>query len=388
VRPESRIAAHRVFFPLAALYAAAALPLSIAAMTGALPAIPGLATPARHAHEMLFGFGLAAVAGNQMGPLPRTTLGALVATWLLARLAFLAAPGSVPAIVASAAFAGMLAWQLLPRVTARVRKWRNRTLPAAILALCGVAVMAQASAAMGGTAAAGERMLLGGIVLVALVMFFMSGRIIAPTAAGHLYAGGIDMAARVQPRIEGAVMAAGIATFVLVLIDRPQWAGATFLFAACAAALRLARWRPWRVRARRDIVCLVIGYAWLVAGMGWVGACLIADKPVVTALHLVTVGAMGTLTVNVMALTWARLARADPARLVLPSLATALVLLATVMRVAADSGTPHRGGWLLAAAFSWSAAYVLLLACFARISLARSASRVASAASDREGRET
>jgi uncharacterized protein involved in response to NO len=369
---SARIPAHRIFFPLAAVYAAIALPASVGAMTGLLPAIPGLATPARHAHEMLFGFGLAAVAGNQMGPMRPATLGSLVVAWIVARVAFLAAPGSAIAVIASAAFAVMLAWQLMPRVTASVRKWRNRLLPAAIVALCAVAVTAQLSA----SPAAGERVLLGGIVLIALVMFFMSGRIIAPTAAGHLYVAGINMPARVQPRIEGAVMAACAAAFVLVVVDATRFAGVFMAFAAAAAAVRLVRWQPWRIRGRRDIACLVIGYAWLVGGMAWIAASFLLGEPAVTAVHLVTVGAMGTLTVNVMALTWARLARVDPSGLVLPSFATALVAIATLLRVLAGSDPAHRTVELIAAAGAWSGAYLVLLLSFARIS-GRSAPRPA-----------
>jgi uncharacterized protein involved in response to NO len=365
-----RIAGHRLFFPLAALYAAGALPVSVAAMTVSLP-LPGLATPARHAHEMLFGFGLAAVAGNQLGPLRRRMLAWLTVAWIAARLAFLAAPGSAIALLASALFAGTLAWQLVPRATASVRKWRNRALPAAIIVLCRVDVAAVSPPALALSAAAGERLLLGGVVLMALVMFFMSGRIIAPTVAGHLYTQGTDMSARVQPRIEGAVMVSMGAAFIAAVVDRAFVGGIALAIAAFLSAVRLVRWRPWRVQRRRDIACLLAGYAWLVAGMAWMAACLLGrSAAVTTALHLVTVGAMGTLTVNVMALTWARLARVDPARLVLPSLATVLVALATVARAAAGYASADRGTWLLVAAAAWSAAYVLLLCCFARISLA------------------
>lgn len=86
-----------------------------------------------------------------------------------------------------------------------------------------------------------------------------------------------------------------------------------------------------------------------------------------TALHVVTVGAMGTLTINVMALTWARLARRDPAREVLPAWSTGLVALATLARVAADFGWVQPRALLWTAAGCWSVAYLLLLVLFARM---------------------
>ena len=44
------------FFPVAALYAAFILPISVFALLGLIPTPPGLSTPSGHAHEMLFGF--------------------------------------------------------------------------------------------------------------------------------------------------------------------------------------------------------------------------------------------------------------------------------------------------------------------------------------------
>jgi uncharacterized protein involved in response to NO len=94
-----------------------------------------------------------------------------------------------------------------------------------------------------------------------------------------------------------------------------------------------------------------------------VGYALMAGARIATPLHLITVGAIGTLTVNVMALTWLRLARRDPARARLPVYATGLVAIATLLRV---FGNVQPVPLLLAAA-CWSAAYLALLVVFARV---------------------
>ena len=79
--PGSRLAPHMLFFPAAALYAAVVLSLSVLAMTrvGAGPA--SLATAFGHAHELLVGYALAVVAGNQLPPMSIARAVVLFGLW-------------------------------------------------------------------------------------------------------------------------------------------------------------------------------------------------------------------------------------------------------------------------------------------------------------------
>ena len=363
-----RIPAHRFFFPLGAAYAALALPASVAAMTGAAGA-PGLSFPVGHAHEMLFGFALAAVAGNQLGPTTVPTLATLLAAWTAARLSFVLVPHTALAALANAAFPALLAWQLAPRLFGRAKKWRNMALPVVLAALCLAAVAIQWPLHF----RAGEmprEVLRVGVLLIALLMLFMGGRIIAPAAAGQIYRQGGDLEARVQPGLEGAMIVTMLLASVNAALGATGIAGVLVVAAGVAAILRMLRWRLWSLRGRPDLLCLAAGYAWLAAGLLAVGAAMIAQRPASAALHLITVGAIGTLTINVMALTAARLARLDPARARLPVWATGLIALATLSRVLAD-GAEARTAMLWAAAALWAAAYALLLANLALVSRAR-----------------
>jgi len=373
-RIARRVQGHALFFPAAAAYAAFALPASIASMLGLVPAIPGLAFGAGHGHEMLFGFALAVVAGNQLGPTPVPRLAALFGAWAIARVAFLAAPHSLVAALASGAFALLLALQLAPRLLGRAKKIRNRALPLTLVALCASAVAIQVALHLGAYRAQ-QGVLLVGLLLLGLLMLFMGGRIIAPAAAGQFYRQGEDLAARVQPRIEGwliVVMLIAVAAGAL-----GQWtvAGAGSIAAGVLAVVRMARWRLWSIGGRPDLACLGLGYLWLALGLAALGVALIAGQRITTTLHIVTVGSIGTLTLNVMALTWARLVRRDPARERLPIWATAFIALATVARVLADFDVVHAPAMLLAAATSWSAAYLLLLTLFLRMPAPGSSAR-------------
>src|SRR5690606_38861221 len=125
-RPRPAMA-HAWFFPAAALYATLLLPLSVAGLLGVLPMPPGLAQPLGHAHELLFGYALAVVAGYLLGPQPQPRCLALLGCWLAARLLYLAYPGSLLAGLAAALFAAGLAWQVLPRFLGAAKKWRNQS---------------------------------------------------------------------------------------------------------------------------------------------------------------------------------------------------------------------------------------------------------------------
>ena len=282
--------------------------------------------PQWHAHEMLFGFALAVVAGNQLGPAAGTRIALLFGAWVLARIAFFLSPTGSTAALANAAFAGLLALQVAPRLLRSAKKWRNRALPAVLVALCVAAAAVHIRA---------------GVLLFAALMLFMGGRILAPMVAGQLQRQGMVLGPRVQPRLEGALL--------VTMAGALAWTPLAAL-AGALAAVRMARWRLWALRGRRDLLCLGAGYAWLAAGL--VGFGLSEDTRL---MHLITVGALGTLTFNVMALSWLLRARRDPAQFASIVWGTLLLAAATVLRVFQ---------YWEAAAACWSAAYLLLVLLF------------------------
>jgi uncharacterized protein involved in response to NO len=353
-----RAVASTLFFPAAALYGAVALPWSVLAITGIATGPASLATPFGHAHEMLVGFALAVVAGNQLGVLPASRLGVLFAAWALARVAFVA----LPAPLASAldiAFVAALGLQVAPRLFRAAKKLRNQALPAILAALCAAAVAFDVAAFVADAATA-QAAVTALVLLLAALMLFMGGRIIAPAAAGQRYRQGDSLAARVQPRIEAAIIAAMAAAVLSAVVAR----FAIVLQVACATAgalalVRLLRWRLWACSGRPDLLCLGAGYAWLAFGLVAI-ASTVGSSLRTAALHVVTVGALGTLTFNVMAITMLARARRRPADEPRIVWGTVLIGAATACRVAAPlAGAPARD-LLVVSAACWSAAFVLL----------------------------
>lgn len=355
-RRRPRLAPHALFFPAAALYASVALPWSVLAMIHVVPGPASLATPAGHAHEMLLGYALAVVAGHQLPPMPRARATALFGLWAGARLAFVALPGGA-ALALDGAFALALAWHVAPRLFRAAKKLRNQGLPAILTALCAGAIAFDAAMFVSGAAA--PQAIPGALVLLlAALMLFMGGRIIAPAAAGQFYRQGESLVARVQPRIEGLLLVLMAGAVVFAVLPGSE----SFLRIACGVAgalalVRLLRWRLWGCEGRPDLLCLGAGYAWLALGLLAVAASAPGSART-AAMHLVTIGALGTLTSCVMANTLLQKARRSPAGETIPVLATALVGAATALRVAAAFAGEHAPIALVAAAACWSAAFV------------------------------
>lgn len=146
-----RAAASTYFFPAASLYAALVLPASVLAITGIANGPAALATPFGHAHEMLVGYALAVVAGNQLGVLPAPRLRLLLTVWIVARVAFVALPSPV-ASVFDISFVAALGLHVAPRLFQAAKKLRNQALPALLTALCAAAIAFDLATFLAGTA--------------------------------------------------------------------------------------------------------------------------------------------------------------------------------------------------------------------------------------------
>lgn len=359
--------AHAWFFPPAALYAALIVPLSLYGMLSAAPWLQAISSGSGHAHEMLFGFALAVVAGYLLGPQSKSRLQSLFVLWVGARVAFLA---GLPLWISgslNAGFAAALAALIAPKFLSAAKKLRNQAFAPVLIALC-LAVGAFHAAAAVDSHWLQRVILLEAVLLFALLMMFMGGRVIAPAAAGALHLRGIQLQARVQPRIEGALIVLVAAAVVLLAVPGavPVAAGAS-IAAGSLSSIRLLRWRLWACHGRPDLICLGIGYGWLGLGLIAVGAALLAGRAPTAALHLLTVGALGTLSTGVMARVRLTRAKLNPAREHSLVLMTRLLAAATLLRVWGGNGTAQNLAAYAAAAAFWSLAYLLLLRLLVRI---------------------
>ncbi|MDX1724568.1 MAG: NnrS family protein [Pseudomonas sp.] len=348
------------FFPAAALYAALLLPWSVLTMLGLVPVLPGLATPAGHAHEMLFGFALAVIAGYLLGPQPLRLTLALLGCWLLARLGFLLWPGSWLTLASAALFGAALTWKVVPRFLGAAKKWRNQIIAPVVAGLSLLSAVASSSFSQG----LALPLLSEALLLIAVLLFFMGGRIIAPALAGHAQSEGRQLAARVQPQLEGAVLILLLLALLFNLLPWPllePLVGGLLIAASVLAAIRLLRWQPWNNGKRADLLVLLLGYTWLAIALLMLGlSAILPALPMTATLHALSIGALGSLTFGVMARTRLiyRFRDANARRWIHPLVL--LISLAALARVLPPLLGLEQQGWLLFAATCWSLAYLAL----------------------------
>jgi len=141
----------RPFFLGAALWALLAMVLWVGSLAGLWQLAPGYGALAWHAHEMLFGYASAVVAGFLLTAVPNWTgrlpvagsrLALLFSLWCLARIAFLATEGigPLPAIVVDSIFLPCLLLVAAREIVAG-HDWRNLK-PLALVGLLAAANIA------------------------------------------------------------------------------------------------------------------------------------------------------------------------------------------------------------------------------------------------------
>lgn len=302
----------RPFYLLASLFAAVSVLLWSAQYSGWLPSAY-LQGPLWHGHEMLFGFTLAVVAGFLLTAVRAWTgqptpigapLMALAALWVAGRI-LVQTPWTTAAAIANAAFPLALATAIaIPLL--RARNVRNYFF-VGLLVLMGVLVAALHLALLGKAVLAPRLGLVLGLDVMLFVMAVMGGRVIPMFTNNGVPGAGATR----QPLLEKLALGAVLTLFLADLLQwPPSFVAAIALIAAVAHGARLALWRGWRTLGTPLVWILHAAYAWIVVhlalrALSAVG--LLADS---IAIHALTVGAIGGLTLGMMT----RTARGHTAR--------------------------------------------------------------------------
>lgn len=361
----------RIFFLCTALFGALAIAVWLAVLTGWLSLNTGTSPLLWHAHEMLYGFAPAAIAGflltalsNWTGlPPPRgNALLALALLWLAGRLA-MAASGLLPAwLVATIDLSFLVvlaAYALL--VLRQARNTRNLPLVGVLAVLASGNLLMHLSL-MGMSPRLGELGTLVALDTLALLMGIIAGRI-APAFTRNWLAqhGRASEQVRVRPRLDHAALAATVLMLPADLIAPASVAAG--LVALLAGALHLARligWRGWCAWRNPLLWILHVGYAWLALALLIKGLTpFLSSLPTSAWYHALGIGAMGTLIVGVMTrVTVGHTGR--PLNLLRGAqLIYWLVTAAAILRLASAVGAGTGQGILHAAAAAWVAALLL-----------------------------
>lgn len=369
----------RPFFLAALAYGLIALAAWIAVR--ALGAAPLQTLPPQlwHAHEMLFGFIAAAIAGFLLTAVPSWTgargfagwpLMLLASLWLLGRIAFAAASHLPLWALATAELAFLPGLALL--IAVPLLRARNRNTP--LLLVLGVLWFADAtfmcSVALGDVVLA-RKTLLAGIDVVLLLVTVIGGRIVPAFTANALRKRGIDAPVRSSRWLDIAAIAA-----MVLVIGTDTFAGlqpAAAAVAGVAAALQAVRLAGWQgVRSLREPIVWIlhVAYSWLPIGLALKAVHLSSGAEWASDwLHALSVGTAATMIVAVV--TRASLGHTGRP-LVVPSSVTAaycVLCAAALVRAFATSFGPYREWAIWVAGMAWVVAFALLLWTYAPIFL-------------------
>lgn len=364
--PLLRLAFRPMFLAGCAL-AVLAIPLWLAALNGALgnwqPAGGWLAW---HRHELVFGFGLAIIAGFLLTAVQTWTgqpglsgkpLAGLALLWLAGRVAWLA---NVPWPLLALLELGfpLLVAVLMGRTLWRVRQKRNYPIVMVLLLLTAVDGLAVYGLVQGHDGWQRQGVL-GGIWLVAAMMGLIGGRVIPFFTQRGL---GRTEAVVPWPWLDWLLLAGSALVAVLYAVGPALTAnaGIGLLFAALALGhvVRLWRWHDRGIWQVPLLWSLHLAYAWL--ALACLGMALwhfgVPLNPSL-AVHCLTIGAMAGLILAMIA----RVSLGHTGRALLPptgmTLAFVLLNLAAVSRVVLVLWMPLGGLWL--AGMCWVLAFAL-----------------------------
>ncbi|MCT8268301.1 NnrS family protein [Afifella sp. JA880] len=359
----------RPFFIGASLFAASAVPVWLWLYLFEPVEVAGMPALAWHAHEMVFGYLPAVMAGYLLslagegageGALPGRSLALLFFLWIAGRLLPLFVPfaiGTAVDVLFPLAVAGVLL--KLSRFPGAKQSKHGLVL----FPLLAAASLAHRVFALGDGAADYEMVALLsrlGISVGALLIGAVGGRLVPELtrlALGDEAGGRVPEPYRRFDLIALLSLSAGLVAWVLVP-SHPL----TFVLAGMAALINLARLLRWRGFLLGDLPTLALhgGYLWLIAGLclAALAASPASLVPADAALHALSAGAIGTMTLAVMA----RLAvSVEPGRPVGKAVRLAIVLVhaGALLRVAAPLVVDLYRPLLASSGTFWSAAFFL-----------------------------
>jgi len=258
-----------------------------------------------HAHEMLFGFAVAIIAGflltapgNWTGrTMPKgNVLGGLALLWLAGRvISFFSAyvPGWFIMIV-DVSFLPALGWVVYSALRGAIHQRHNLILPFLLCVMTTANVLSHLRIRNSSGTAVGTELML---YLVLLLITIMGGRMIPGFTQGQFPNG----TSRSYPWVDRLSVLSLIVLVPADLMGAPARVIATFCaIAGIAHAKRLIGWHTreiWRVPL---LWILHTGYTWLVVGFFMKAGALIGMAPPLLFRHAFTAGTIGVIILGMI----------------------------------------------------------------------------------------
>jgi len=303
----------RPFFTGAALWAVAAMVIWASIISGILDVTAAFDPVTWHAHEFLFGYLGAVLAGFLLTAVPNWTgrlpivgwpLIALFALWVLGRVVILSGEELGATVVAIADLLFPLTLIIVIAIEIVIgRNWRN------LIVLAMVVVFVTGNAVFHWEAATDEyapqgvgfRLGLGAAVMMIAVV---GGRIIPSFTRNWLVKRGATSLPAPPMGIFDRIALAGLLCALVVWVAAPE-RSVTGILLAIAGALhivRLLRWKGAGTFAEPLVLILHIGYLFLPLGSVSMAVAILFPEAmsIVAAQHLWMAGGLGVMTMAVM----------------------------------------------------------------------------------------
>lgn len=338
--------------------------------------LPGPFPPVSwHAHEMLFGYLAATIAGFALTAIPNWTgrlplsglpLAGLALLWIAGRAATAFVPDPLLAAIVDSAFLVVLAATVWREISAG-RNWRNAPVAAmlTLLALANGLHHAQVAGRVPGDWA--TRLALS---IAAMLIALIGGRIV-PSFTRNWLAKRQETALPAPFGLldKAALVATAFALMAWIIAPSRNLTGGCLILAGALLLVRLGRWRGWKTAREAILLILHVGYAWLAAALILLGASILLPEtvPASAAIHTLTAGAIATMTLAVM--TRASLGHTGRTITADGWIVTIYLLVnfGAVLRVLSPFSTQAYESLLAAGGILWSGAFLIFVLRFWKV---------------------
>ena len=359
----------RPFFLGAGLMAIVAMVLWILALTIGLEVGGSYGGRYWHGHEMLFGFAPAVVAGFLLTAVPNWTgrlpvsgrpLMMLFGLWLVGRLVLLYPDliGVEIAVAIDSLFLPTLLFICAREIVAG-RKWKDLKVLAVLAFLSAANIGFHVSTLSGEHGGLTQRLAVSAYVVLIMII---GGRIIPSFSRNWLNQRGVKRFPIPFNSFDtAAIIGGGVALGGWTLLPESRLTGLVALVACGLHVVRLARWRGHAVFAEKLLFVLHLAYGFVPLGL--LAIALGAEDYLAanSVLHVMTVGAIASMMLAVMT----RATRGHTGRVLTASRTTTLsyaaILLAALLRPAADLLPDYMMELYSVAGLLWIAAFTLFV---------------------------
>jgi uncharacterized protein involved in response to NO len=298
----------RPFFLAGAFWAAAAMLFWMGALFADVQIGADYGATAWHAHEMLFGFGAAILAGFLLTAVPNWTgrlpvsgppLLCLFLIWLAGRAALLVPGliGVVPAVLIESLFLPALLAICLREIIAG-RKWADLKVIAGLGALCLANLCFHFEVVSQGAADHSPRL---AVAAYTIMIAIVGGRIIPSFTRNWLSKSGSTDFPVPYGAYDLWTILLTVPAFAL-WVAMPEGTGTAVAasLAAVLQAIRLFRWRGWTTFREPLVAVLHAAYAFVPFGLFAIAAsaCGLVDE--IATLHVLAIGAIASMMLAVM----------------------------------------------------------------------------------------